>query len=78
MSEMELDKFYRGFFLLLGFAMAVAGGISVIAYLNLLAIGYDFGEYLAFLFRQIEVYFLPFGLLVITASIFYPYREKEK
>ncbi|XJZ28179.1 hypothetical protein ACF5W4_05105 [Bacillota bacterium Lsc_1132] len=75
---METDKFYRGFFLLLGFAMAVAGGISVIAYLNLLAVGYSLGEYFIFISRRIESYLLPFGLIVITASIYYPINEKEK
>ncbi|OCA84544.1 hypothetical protein A8F94_16235 [Bacillus sp. FJAT-27225] len=62
----------RGLFLLIGFGIAVSGGISVIAYLNLLAAGYTYEEYLSFIMYRPECYLLPIGISIITISIFWP------
>ncbi len=62
----------RFFILLLGFGLAVAGGVSILAYLNLLAAGYDFSTYLQFIVRRIEFYFLLIGAAIIWGSIYIP------
>lgn len=73
---MQTDKYYRAFFWMLGFAMAVTGGITVVAYLNLFTAGYHLREFFAFTSRRIECYLLPFGLLILTCSIYYPEKKK--
>nr|WP_081485586.1 hypothetical protein [Bacillus methanolicus] len=60
----------RLFFFLLGFSLAVSGGISIIAYLNLLATGHGMIHYLQFISTRFECYLLPFGLILISLSIY--------
>lgn len=67
---------FRFFFLLIGFGLAVAGGVSVLAYLNLLAAGYDFSTYLSFIIGRVEFYLLCTGLLIIFLCIFFPLQKK--
>ncbi|WLR51579.1 hypothetical protein LC040_01355 [Bacillus tianshenii] len=67
---------FRLFLYSIGFGLAVTGGISIIAYLNLLTIGHDFTEYLLFLTRKFECYLLPIGLICIWLSIYWPLKEK--
>ncbi|WP_211274897.1 hypothetical protein [Bacillus marinisedimentorum] len=62
----------RLFIFLIGFGLSVAGGITAIAYLNLLTAGHGFIEYLDFISRQIETYFLGAGMLLIVLSIYMP------
>ncbi|MBU8906927.1 hypothetical protein [Desertibacillus haloalkaliphilus] len=66
---------FRFFLLLIGFGLAVAGGVSCIAYLNYLAAGYDFISFLQFMIKRIELYILLAGLLLITLSIYYPSKD---
>ena len=44
----------RIFIFLLGYALTIIGLIYVISYLNLIAIGYNFFEYVNFIFRRIQ------------------------
>nr|WP_242035150.1 hypothetical protein [Mesobacillus harenae] len=67
---------FRAFVLLTGFGLAVAGGVSIIAYLNLLTTGHRFSEYFSFITTRIECYLLPGGIILIWLSIYYP-KEKE-
>ncbi|MEI2354858.1 hypothetical protein D1970_20325 [Mesobacillus zeae] len=60
----------RLFFLLTGFGFAVIGGISVIAYLNMLPAGNGVAEYLLFISGRIECYLLPAGILSIWLGIY--------
>lgn len=60
----------RILFLLIGFGLAVSGGISTIVYLNVLSIGLDFTEYLFFIASKLECYLLPIGIIVITLAIY--------
>ncbi|MFO1445544.1 hypothetical protein KDN24_20570 [Bacillus sp. Bva_UNVM-123] len=60
----------RVLFLLIGFGLAVSGGISTIVYLNVLSIGLDFTEYLYFIAGKMECYLLPIGIIVITLAIY--------
>jgi len=63
---------FRLFVFLIGFGLAIAGGVSLIAYLNLLATGHTFTEYLHFIIYKVECYLLPFGVFLIWLSIYFP------
>jgi hypothetical protein len=63
---------FRLFLFLIGFGVAVAGGVSTIAYLNLLTTGHGFAEYLLFITRRIECYLFPLGVSIIWMSIYLP------
>ncbi|MFD1735307.1 hypothetical protein ACFSCX_01895 [Bacillus salitolerans] len=63
---------FRLFLFLLGFGISVAGGISTIAYLNLLATGHGYIEYFLFISKRIECYLLPLGVFTIWGSIYLP------
>jgi len=67
----------RFFILLIGFGLAVAGGVSLLAYLNLLAAGYDFSTYLQFVIRRIEFYLLLIGAVLIWSSIYIPSQKRN-
>lgn len=55
---------------LVGFGLAVSGGISLIAYLNFLPAGITWLEYFIFIRTRIECYFLPFGFFLISISLY--------
>ncbi len=57
------------FLLFIGFGFAIAGGVTIIAYLNFLPAGITWIEYFLFIRGRIEVYLLPIGLLMITIII---------
>jgi hypothetical protein len=63
---------FRAFLLLTGFGLAVIGGISAVAYLNLLTTGYEMVDYLRFILKRFECYLLPIGIIVIWGSIYLP------
>lgn len=61
------------FLFLIGFGLAVSGGVSLIAYLNLLPAGISWLDYILFIRGRIECYFLPIGLLLMLVTIYrYP------
>ena len=60
----------RIFFFLLGFGLMVIGSMYIIIYLNLMTIGYTFLEYVNFISRRIECWFLIIGLIIISLAIF--------
>lgn len=66
----------RIFLLLTGFGLAVLGGISTIAYLNLLTTGYTALDYLHFIKGRVECYLFLIGMLIICLSIYYPGKEE--
>ena len=55
---------------LVGFGFSIIGFIYIIAYLNYLAIGYSFTEYLNFIITRIECLLALIGLILITVAIF--------
>lgn len=55
---------------IIGFGFAIAGGVTIIAYLNFLPAGITWVEYIIFIRGRIEVYFLPIGILMVTIAIF--------
>lgn len=67
---------FRLFLFLLGFGLAVAGGVTVIAYLNVMAVGLSFIEYLLYISKRAECYLLIIGIILITLSIYLPLNKK--
>ncbi|MBB5174832.1 hypothetical protein HNQ41_003055 [Texcoconibacillus texcoconensis] len=68
---------FRIFFLLLGFGFSVSGGISLVAYLNLLTAGYSIIDYFMFITVRIETIFFIIGIFLIWTSIYFPFRQKK-
>jgi len=70
-----MDKLREGkiiaiiFLFLIGFGLAVAGGVTIIAYMNFLPAGISWIEYFMFIRMRIECYFLPVGLILIFIAI---------
>ena len=60
----------RVFFFLLGFGFTVIGFSFIILYLNLTTIGYNFYNYVNFIFRRVECYFSIVGIIIMSLSIF--------
>lgn len=69
---------FRLFIFLIGFGLAIIGGVSTIAYLNLLVIGHSFTEYLLHIVYKIECYPLVIGILLIWISIYFPIGKNRK
>ncbi|MFD1705631.1 hypothetical protein ACFSCZ_02565 [Siminovitchia sediminis] len=61
---------FRAAVYLIGFGLAMVGGINIIAYLNLLPMGYSYSQYLMFIGRRPECYLFPAGLIIIWFSIY--------
>lgn len=61
--------------LVIGFGIAVSGGISTIAYLNMVTAGHGFGEYFSFISKRVECYLLPIGIGIIWLSIYWPHNN---
>lgn len=64
----------RIFFFLIGFFLIVMGIMYMIIYLNLLSFGYSMGEYLIYIFTQVECLFVIIGFIIVLFSLF----RKEK
>jgi len=54
---------------LIGFGLAVAGGVTLIVYMNFLPAGITWFEYLMFIKSRPECYLLPIGFLLIGIAI---------
>ena len=59
------------FLFFVGFGMAVAGGVTLIAYTNFLPAGISWLEYFVFIQSRIECYFLPIGILLMAFVIYH-------
>lgn len=68
----------RIFFFLTGFGLTVVGFVYVIAYLNLLTIGYNFDEYVNFIIRQPECFYTLIGIVIMLICIFIPGGKKDE
>ena len=62
---------------LIGFGLSVIGFVFIISYLNLMTIGYNFGEYVNFIIRKPECIIGPTGLLLTFLSIYLPGGKNE-
>ncbi|MCM3716245.1 hypothetical protein [Halalkalibacter oceani] len=68
----------RLFFVLTGILLAVGGGVSILAYLNLLTTGYHFTMYLAFLVNRIELYLFLAGVALTIGALMFPSSRKRR
>lgn len=58
---------------LVGFGLAVIGGVTIIAYLNYIPAGVSWIDYFLFISTRVECLFLPIGILIIAIVIYlYP------
>ena len=64
--------FGRLFLFLFGFGLCILGSTFLILYLNLITIGYSFLEYVNFIIRRVETYYLIVGLIIVTLTIMLP------
>lgn len=61
------------FIFLMGFGLAVTGGVTIIAYLNFLPAGISWADYFIFISGRLECYFLPVGIIIMLFVIYrYP------
>ena len=60
----------RIFFFLFGFGLMVIGFTYIILYLNLFSVGYNFSEYVNFIFSRLECNYTLIGLIVLILSLF--------
>jgi hypothetical protein len=67
---------FRFFLLLIGFGLAVSGGISIIAYLNYVTAGYTFIYYLKFIGLRVEFHLFLIGIIMIIVSIYTPFSKR--
>jgi hypothetical protein len=67
----------RAFFLIFGYSLSVSGGISMIAYLNLIAAGHGYLQYITFISNRPELYLFIFGMLLIWTSIYFPISSRN-
>lgn len=63
---------FRFFLLLIGFGLTVMGGISIIAYLNLITAGYTIIYYFQFIIQRIEFHLFIIGFIFIFLSLYIP------
>ncbi|MDY0407881.1 hypothetical protein ACFFIS_12560 [Virgibacillus soli] len=67
-----------GYFLLflIGFGLAVMGGVTIIAYMNFLPAGVSWMEYFLYISGRVECYFLPLGIIMMTIVLLrYPHKS---
>ena len=64
--------FSRIFFFLFGFGMMVIGSSFLILYLNFFTIGYSFLDYVKFIIRRPETYYLIIGFIILSLTIILP------
>lgn len=63
---------------LIGFGLAVSGGVTIIIYLNFLSAGVSWTEYFTFITGRIECYFFPIGILLMLIVIYiFPAKQTE-
>nr|WP_188696898.1 hypothetical protein [Pullulanibacillus camelliae] len=62
----------RVFFLFLGFGFAVVGGVTIIAFLNVMTTGEGFYGYIQFMLERVETYLFFAGLVMMWLSIYFP------
>ena len=60
----------RIFFFFFGFGLMTIGFVYVILYLNLLNTGYSLSNYVNFITRRFECYFILIGLIIMNLSMY--------
>jgi len=60
----------RIFFFLFGFGLMTLGFVYIILYLNLISTGYNILEYVNFIIRRIECYYVVIGFIILNLSMY--------
>lgn len=68
----------RIFFFLVGFGMTTIGFVFIIIYLNLFSLGYNFYDYVKFIFSRVECLNAFFGIIIMFCSIFISGGKKNE
>lgn len=50
----------------------IIGSVYIISYLNLMAVGYNFNNYVHFISRRMECLYFIIGIFIIFLSIYIP------
>ncbi len=66
------------FLFLLGFALMVLGLSTLILYINLFGFGYNFKEYICYIIKLPEFYYLIIGFVLLNVSILLKGDKNEK
>lgn len=66
------------FLFLFGFGLMVIGFSTLILYINLFSFGYNFKEYVNYVVKIPEFYYLIIGFLLLNASILLKGEKHEK
>lgn len=68
----------RIFLFMCGFGLMVTGFNTIILYINLFSFGYNFKEYLSYIIKLPEFYYLLFGFILVNFSILKKGDKNEK
>lgn len=60
----------RIFFFLFGFGLMTLGFVYLILYLNLMNTGYNFSDYVNFIIRRVECYYVIIGFIILNLSLY--------
>ena len=66
------------FLFLLGFGLMIIGFSTLILYINLFSFGYNFKEYVSYVVKIPEFYYLLIGFLLLNVSILLKGEKDEK
>ena len=66
------------FLFLLGFGLMTIGFSTLILYINLFSFGYNFKEYVSYVVKIPEFYYLLVGFLLLNVSILLKGEKDEK
>lgn len=66
------------FLFITGFGLMVLGFSTLILYINLFTFGYNFKDYVYYIIRLPEFYYLIFGFILINFSILNKGEKNEK
>lgn len=66
------------FLFLLGFGLMTIGFSTLILYINLFSFGYNFKEYVSYVVKIPEFYYLLIGFLLLNVSILLKGEKDEK
>ena len=60
---------FKIFLFLIGFGFMIIGLSTIILYINLFAFGYNFKEYIIFIIKLKEFYYIIIGFILINISV---------
>lgn len=70
--------FLKIFLFLFGFGLMIIGFSSFILYINLFNFGYNLKEYISYIIKSTEFYYLLVGFIIVNISIFVKGENNEK